>query len=74
MAKRKTKRKPVQRSVNHDTITNGRRDRSGKSQDLFVRVERKGTDVSISLGSAPEKLQIRCTLAALREAVQLAEK
>lgn len=71
MAKAKSTRPRI---VRHATITGGRRDRSGKVRDLFIRIEKGDNGVAISLGSAENKLQLRCTAKALEEALKLARK
>ncbi len=62
------------REVQYATIAGGRQDRSGKACDLFVRIEQGDRGTAISLGSASDKLQLRCTVKALREALRLAER
>lgn len=71
----KPKAKPAERPSNISwlEVAGGRRKQGGDDATLFARIEKRDGQMSASLGSAYDKLQIRVTLPALRAVVKKME-
>ncbi len=75
--KAKAKAKPASSRpsrVEFAEVDGGRRKQDGTDATLYARIEERDGKTSVSLGSDYNKLQIRCSLDALRKIVEQASR